>query len=78
MFNVADAILRLRTGAQAPETEIRRYLNSLGFSALDAPSTTQFKLDRLKQDLQRVLELNTQGYSPVNVGNQQTQQTYGI
>jgi len=51
LFNAVDALLRIRTGAQAPEKEIRRYMSSLGPTFGDDPKTVEFKLKQLEQAL---------------------------
>ena len=52
LFNTVDSLLRLRTGAQAPETEIRRYMYSMGPTFGDDPQTIQFKIEQLRAALQ--------------------------
>lgn len=56
-FRAIDAILRLRTGATAPEEEIRRYQKQLGLTARDIkPEDVRYKLDQLEQDLNDALQ----------------------
>lgn len=48
--NVADAVLRLRTGAQANESEIRLYMTQFMPQAGDPPATVQRKLQILQSN----------------------------
>ena len=50
-FNVADTVLRLRTGAVAPEAEIRRYMEQVIPRFGDDDKTVQTKLKRIRTDL---------------------------
>lgn len=59
-FRAADAILRLRTGAQAPDSEIRRYVNSYMPAFGDSEEVVQFKLGRLAEDLMQYLNTSSQ------------------
>lgn len=52
LFNAVDTLLRLRTGAQAPEQEIRRYMYSIGPTAGDNTEDVEFKIQQLRQTLQ--------------------------
>lgn len=56
-FNTIDALLRARTGAAAPESEIRRYVNKLIPRAGDSPSTIQTKLRELQASFDETLAL---------------------
>lgn len=51
-FKVVDAILRDRTGATAPEEEIRRYMKAWLPQFGDNPSDIRYKLDSLETTLQ--------------------------
>jgi hypothetical protein len=64
--NVSLAIevaLRAMTGAAAPDSEVKNYLNIFGPSALDTPATIEDKLDRLQSFLTNVEANITQGRS---------------
>lgn len=47
-----EVLLRLRTGASAPETEVRRYMNQLGPRFGDSPEVIKTKLEDLELALQ--------------------------
>lgn len=51
LFNTVDTLLRLRTGAAAPESEVRRYMASLGPNFGDSPQVVEQKLNNLAADL---------------------------
>lgn len=51
LFKAVEAILRVRSGAAVPETEVRRYMNAFGPRFGDAPDVVKFKIDGLEQDL---------------------------
>ena len=55
LFDAADAVLRMRTGAAAPEEEIRRYLKNKGPRPTDSPKVQKEKLDAMEQELMDVL-----------------------
>lgn len=55
VYNMADAILRLRTGAQANPSEIKGYGQSIAPSFGDNPDAAAFKLDQLKKIFQYYL-----------------------
>lgn len=59
-FRLADAILRLRTGATAPEEEIRRYMQQIVPRFGDDARTIQFKLEQAQLDLQDALNQSGQ------------------
>jgi hypothetical protein len=52
LFNIADNILRARTGAAAPEAEIRRFMRSFLPNPLDTKAAQRSKLDRAIRELQ--------------------------
>lgn len=52
MFNIADNILRARTGAAAPEAEVRRFMQSFLPSPTDSESAKTSKLERAVRELQ--------------------------
>lgn len=62
-FNAVDNLLRIRTGAQAPESEIRRYMNQIIPQAGDTPQTVQRKLTAMEQTFGSILSLADQGVS---------------
>lgn len=51
LFKTVEAILRARTGAAAPEEEVRRYMKNFGPRFGDNPDVIEFKLKSLEQDL---------------------------
>lgn len=51
LFNSVDTLLRLRTGATAPPSEVRNYMRSFGPVFGDRPEDVQFKLNQLQADL---------------------------
>jgi len=55
LFDAVDIILRQRTGAQAPEEEVRNYLKQKGPRITDSPETRMAKLDKLQQELEESL-----------------------
>lgn len=50
MYDAADALLRLRTGAQANPTEIRGYMKTLAPSFGDSPEVVELKLNKMLAD----------------------------
>lgn len=68
-FAVVDNMLRIATGAAAPDTEIRRYMNQYLPAAGDSPATLQTKLNALRQQFNSILDL---------ANGPQTQQTNGL
>lgn len=55
-YNVADTLLRLRTGAQANESEVRNLQSQIIPRAGDSPATVQTKLRQLQQAFQNTLQ----------------------
>ncbi len=51
-YDMADTLLRLRTGAQANPTEIRGYMKKIAPSFGDSPDVVEYKLTKLERDLQ--------------------------
>lgn len=51
LFGAVDTLLRIRTGATAPEEEIRRYMSAYGPQAGDSPEDVAFKINQLKTAL---------------------------
>lgn len=51
LFNSVDTLLRLRTGAQAPKSEVRAYMNAFGPKFGDSDKVVQQKLNTLQQNL---------------------------
>jgi hypothetical protein len=51
LFGAVDALLRIRTGATAPEEEIRRYMDAYGPKAGDTADDINFKMQQLKTAL---------------------------
>lgn len=51
LFNIADNILRARSGAAAPEAEVRRFVDTFLPGALDSEKAKQQKLDRAVREL---------------------------
>lgn len=52
LFNIADNILRARTGAAAPEAEVRNFMESFLPNALDSQEAQRSKLQRAIAELQ--------------------------
>jgi hypothetical protein len=52
LYDMADTLLRLRTGAQANPAEIKGYMSKIAPSWLDSPDDIKYKLDKLERDLQ--------------------------
>ena len=50
MYDAVDALLRLRTGAQANPSEIRGYMNKIGPTFGDSEDVVKYKLDKLEND----------------------------
>lgn len=60
-FNAVDNLLRILTGAQAPESEIRRYMEQYIPRANDSPETVQTKLQSMRQQFNSILDLAQPG-----------------
>lgn len=60
-YNIADALLRLRTGAQANESEIRGLQTQLMPRPGDSPQVVQLKLQQLRQNFDTILMAAQQG-----------------
>ena len=60
-YNIADTLLRIRTGAQANESEIRNLQTQLMPRAGDTPEVIQQKLDALRQNFNIYIQLAQQG-----------------
>lgn len=56
-YNIADTLLRIRTGAQANESEIRNLQSQIMPRAGDSPDTIRTKLRQLTQAYQNILSL---------------------
>lgn len=52
--NIADVILRFRTGAQANDSEIRTFVSAFGPGVTDPPSVRKQKLETLRVELEEV------------------------
>lgn len=52
LFNIADNILRARTGAAAPEAEVRNFMQSFLPGAIDSTEAQRSKLERAIRELQ--------------------------
>ncbi len=50
LFRTVDSLLRIRTGAAAPEAEVRRYMAGYGPQIGDDKATIKQKMDSLKAD----------------------------
>lgn len=55
LFNVADNILRARSGAAVPPAEVKRFIQNFLPRATDSPQDQQLKLDRAMRELQGYL-----------------------
>lgn len=51
LFNIADNILRARSGAAAPEAEVKRFVDTFLPGALDSEEAKRQKLDRVVREL---------------------------
>jgi hypothetical protein len=56
-YNIADTILRLRTGAQANESEVRKLQSQIMPRAGDSQQTVQTKLQQIQSIFSNVLDL---------------------
>lgn len=56
LFNTVDALLRVRTGAQAPESEVRAYMKKLGPTFGDSPEVVEQKLNNLQSEFASISE----------------------
>lgn len=73
LFNTVDALLRIRTGAAAPEEEVRRYMASLGPNFGDSTEVVEQKLNNLSADLANAAKKENAGVSlsPIPQGSMQ-------
>ena len=55
LFNIADTILRLRTGAAAPEKEIIRYVKNKAPGLLDPQDVKEQKLNAIRTELEETI-----------------------
>lgn len=62
IYNLADAILRLRTGAAAPEAEVKRFMKVIGPSPLDPDEVKKQKIEDAEIELRQVAE--SLGFDP--------------
>jgi hypothetical protein len=60
-YNIADTLLRLRTGATANESEVRNLQTQIMPRAGDSPATIRAKMQQLQQAFGNVLQLAQQG-----------------
>lgn len=51
LFNIADNILRARSGAAAPEAEVKRFVDTFLPGPLDSEQAKKFKLERAVREL---------------------------
>lgn len=58
LFNIADNILRARSGAAAPEAEVKRFVETFLPSATDSAKAKQQKLERAIRELQGYVDPN--------------------
>lgn len=65
-YNIADAILRIRTGAAATESEVRNLMTSIIPRAGDSPDVVAHKLQLLERQFGNVLEMAGGGTSNVD------------
>jgi hypothetical protein len=65
LFQAVDSLLRIRTGAAAPEKEIRRYMRSMGPTFGDSPEVVQFKLNQLESALKTESGVNLGEMAPL-------------
>lgn len=55
LFNIGDVILRARTGAQAPESEVRAFVNGFLPRAGESSESQMYKLQRAYRELQGMI-----------------------
>jgi hypothetical protein len=67
-YNIADSLLRLRTGAQANEQEVKQLQSQIMPRAGDSASTVQRKLQQINQIFGSVISL-AQGNTQSNLGS---------
>jgi hypothetical protein len=63
ILSTADTILRIRTGAAAPESEVERFAQAYRPSPLDSEATIKEKMDRLERDLRNAQQEYNRGTS---------------
>lgn len=71
LFRTVEALLRLRTGAAAPEQEVRRYMRKFGPTFGDSADAVQFKLDQFAKDFANYQQnlISTQGSTEAPAAN---------
>src|SRR3990167_10432506 len=72
LFSTVDTLLRIRTGATAPEEEIRRYINAYGPQFGDSPEDVKFKLSNLETALRTEGGITDDEYSQLNPQRSET------
>lgn len=55
LFDAVDSMLRLRSGAAVPPAEVRNYMTRMAPTIGDRPSDVQYKIDKLRSDLNSYL-----------------------
>lgn len=55
MFRTIEALLRARSGAAVPESEVRRYMSKYAPNFGDNQETIQFKLSQLEKDFEDIM-----------------------
>lgn len=63
-YNIADSLLRLRTGAQANESEVKKLQSQIMPRAGDSPKTIQTKLRQIQQIFGSVLQMANSNAGP--------------
>lgn len=63
MFSAVDNLLRLKTGAQAPESEVRRYMKNYAPRLGDSQETIMAKFRRLKDEFESAMGVGQTSYA---------------
>jgi hypothetical protein len=61
LFNASEILLRLRSGAAVPESEVKRFVDGLGIMPTDSSETIFKKLQPLMTEYQGLIELANPG-----------------
>lgn len=74
LFRAVEGLLRARSGAAVPESEVRRYLSGYAPRAIDSKEVGLKKLKALQTDLQDIVGSFSKGSSQEDLLNQLTNQ----
>lgn len=70
-FRAVEGLLRSRSGAAVPETEVRRYMNANLPRIGDSQEAARFKLDAFRKDLEAIANIGEPGGTPGTGGTDQ-------